>query len=82
MRRQLTLTLGLCLLNREERSDYRFSAQKGTLTVHSQVAANLTKLRSSLVVALATAYFTCSILLSVSLGLQRSQATHNQQLEC
>ncbi len=32
MRRQLTLTLGLCLLNREERSDYRFSSQKGTLS--------------------------------------------------
>ena len=77
MRRQFALTLGLSLLNREERTDYRFSAQKGTLTVHFQTSANFTKLRSNLVITLATAYFTCSILLPVSLGLQRSQATHN-----
>lgn len=80
MRRQFTLTLGFCLLNCEERTDYRFSAQKGTLTVHPQISESFTKLRSSLVITLATAYFTCSILRPVSLALQRSQATHNPNI--
>jgi len=77
MGRQLNQTIGLCVLNREERTDYRFSVQKGTLTVHPQISESFTKLRSSLVITLATAYFTCSILRPVSLALQRSQATHN-----
>lgn len=44
MGRPLTLTLGRCLLNCEERTDCRFLAQKGTLTVRPQISANLTKL--------------------------------------
>ena len=63
--------------NRTKRSGYRFVVKNGTLTVQSSASEDFTKLRSTLVITLATAYFTYAKLLPVSIDLQRSQATHN-----